>query len=242
MTRLIYVLPTFLMLILVPTKSLRAQEIKYEMFPTEEAEEQVVLSASVSKNTALSNIAMTRFGEQAGQTNTSVTNNNNGYVFPSAKRRFNRYVKSTIGPFSLFRSAASAGIQQWHNSPEEWGQGMEGYGKRFGSTVGSNAIRQTVTYGLSEAFKLDTGFEKSKHTKFWPRLKDALVQNVTSRTRSGKRVLSAPILVGTYAGTIIPSETWYPERYSYKDGLRGGSYSLLFGFGINIVREFFFNW
>jgi hypothetical protein len=119
---------------------------------------------------------------------------------------------------------------------------MEGYGKRFASTVGSNAIRQTVTYGLSEAFKLDTGFEKSKHTKFWPRLKDALVQNVTSRTRSGKRVLSAPILVGTYAGTIIPSETWYPERYSYKDGLRGGSYSLLFGFGINIVREFIFNW
>jgi hypothetical protein len=243
MTRLIYLLPIFLMLVLVPTKSLRAQEIKYEIAPlTEEAGEEVVVSSPVSKNVALSNLAMTRFGDQTGQTNTGATNNNSGYVFPSAKHRFNRYVKSTIGPFSLLRSAASAGIQQWDNSPLEWGQGMEGYGKRFASTVGSNAIRQTVTYGLSEAFKLDTGFEKSKHTKFWPRLKDALVQNVTSRTRSGKRVLSAPILVGTYAGTIIPSETWYPERYSYKDGLRGGSYSLLFGFGINIVREFIFNW
>jgi len=69
-------------------------------------------------------------------------------------------------------------------------------------------------------------------------MKDALLQNVTSRTKSGKRVMSAPRFEGVYTGAIIPAETWYPERYSYKDGLRNGTTTLLTGFGINLMREF----
>lgn len=164
------------------------------------------------------------------------------YVFPTSEQRLKRYGRSMFGPFALFRLAASAGITQWKDSPEEWEQGAEGYGKRLASEFGRNAIRQTVTYGLSEAFRLDTGFERSKRKGFGPRLKDALIQNITSRTRRGKRVLSVPILAGNYVAPVIAAESWYPERYSYKDGLRAGNYSLAAGFGINIVREFLFNW
>lgn len=163
------------------------------------------------------------------------------YVFPTSRQRFNRYVRNTVGPVSLVRSAASAGLSQWDNDPLEWGQGAEGYGKRFASNFGKNAVRHTVQYGLSEAFRLDTGFQRSKRKGFWPRLSDALVQNVTSRTRSGKRVLSAPIFVGVYSSSIIASETWYPSRYSYKDGLRSGTYTLATGFALNAIREFVIN-
>jgi hypothetical protein len=164
------------------------------------------------------------------------------YVFPTSKKRFDRYARSTVGPFSLLRNAASAGIDHWSDSPEEWEQGATGYGKRFASNFARNAIRQTVTYGLSEALRQDTGFERSKRKGFWPRLSDALVQNVTSRTRSGKRVISAPLIAGAYASSLIAVEAWYPERYSYKDALRSGTYSLATGFAINIVREFVYNW
>ena len=164
------------------------------------------------------------------------------YVFPTPRERFNRYVKSTVGPERLLRAAASAGIAQWRDSPEEWGQGAEGYGKRFASRMGQNAIRQTVIYGLDSAMGLDTGFERSKRKGFMPRLKDALVQNVTSRNRSGDRVISIPRFAGVYTGSIIATETWYPDRYSYKDGLRRGTTSLLTGFGINVVREFVIKW
>jgi hypothetical protein len=164
------------------------------------------------------------------------------YVFPTPRERFDRYVSSVVGPERLLRTAASAGLAQWRDSPEEWGQGAEGYGKRFASNMGQNAIRQTVTYGLDMALHLDTGFQRSKREGFFPRLKDALVQNVTSRNRSGNRVISVPRFAGVYAGSIIATETWYPERYSYKDGLRRGTTSLLTGFGINVVREFVINW
>ena len=109
------------------------------------------------------------------------------YVFPTHRERFNRYVKSTVGPFRLAWTAASAGIHQWSDSPEEWGQGMKGYGKRYASSFGQNAMQQTVTYGLDEAFGLDTGFRKSTREGFGARLKDALLENVTSRTRSEQR-------------------------------------------------------
>ena len=164
------------------------------------------------------------------------------YVFPDKGERFKRYVNSTVGPFRLLRTGVTAGIDQWSDSPEEWGQGMKGYGKRYASGLGRNAIQQSVTYGLDEAFRLDSGFQRSKREGFFPRLKDALLQNVTSRTRSGKRVISAPRFAGVYTGAIVASETWYPERYSYKDGLRSGTGTLLAGFGINVFREFVMNW
>ena len=171
-------------------------------------------------------------------TTSTTTTTTPEYVFPTAEERFKRYVKDTVGPWRLLRTGAAAGIQQWQDSPEEWGQGMKGYGKRFASGMGRNAIQQSVTYGLDSALRLDTGFQRSKREGFGPRLKDALLQNVTSRTRSGKRVVSVPRFAGIYTGSIIATETWYPDRYSYKDGLRQGTTTFVMGFGINMLREF----
>ncbi|HKS08872.1 MAG TPA: hypothetical protein VJS13_04945 [Pyrinomonadaceae bacterium] len=198
--------------------------------------------STVSQETTSTTQQTTTTTSQQSTTQTTQSTTTQDYVFPSHDERFKRYLKSTIGPFSLVRTGVSAGLNQWNDSPEEWGQGMKGYGKRYASGFGRNAIQQTVTYGLDEAFHLDTGFERSKRDGFGARLKDALLQNVTSRTRSGKRVISAPRFVGVYTGAIIAHETWYPERYSYKDGLRSGSMTLLTGFGINLFREFVVNW
>lgn len=160
------------------------------------------------------------------------------YVFPTRRERFNRYVKSTVGPFSLARNAISAGIDQARDTPDEWEQGASGYGKRYASSFGQNVIQQTVIYGLDSALGLDTGFRKSERKGFFPRMTDALVENIISRTRSGKRVISAPRFTGAYASAFISHEAWYPARYGYKDALRSGTRSWVSGFGINLLREF----
>jgi hypothetical protein len=164
------------------------------------------------------------------------------YVFPTHRERFDRYVKDTVGPFRLTRTAVSAGMDQWRDTPEEWGQGMKGYGRRYASSFGRNLIQQSVTYGLDEAFGVDSGFQRSNREGFGARVKHAFLETITSRKKNGNRVLSAPRIAGVYTGAIVATETWYPERYSYKDGLRIGTGTLITGFGINIVREFFINW
>lgn len=186
--------------------------------------------------------AVSVYSQDVSKKSTQPATTTPDYVFPSERERFRRYVLSTVGPWRLARTAATAGIDQWRDQPEEWGQGAQGFGKRYASSLGQNAIQQTVSYGLDEAMSLDSSFERSKREGFFPRMKDALMQNVTSRTRSGKRVISVPRFVGVYTGAIVATETWYPERYSYKDGLRHGTRSLLTGFGINLFREFVVNW
>ena len=191
--------------------------------------------------------AMAVYAQEAGPTpspdpaKTNTQKTDDDYVFPTHGERFKRYVKSSVGPFPLLRIGLAAGVDQWRDSPEEWEQGAKGYGRRFASGLGKNVIQQTVTYGLDEAMGLDTGFQPSKREGFFPRFKDALIQNVTSRTKSGKRVISVPRLAGVYTGSIVATETWYPERYSYKDGLRQGTRTLVTGFGFNLIREFVFN-
>ena len=160
------------------------------------------------------------------------------FTFPTRGERFNRYVKSTVGPSSFVGSALKAGIDQWADNPEEWEQGASGYGRRFASDFGRNAIQQTVVYGLDSALGLDIKFRRSTRKSFFPRMTDALAENITSRNRSGKRVISVPRLSGVFVSRIIQRETWYPSRYSYKDGLRSGTHSLAVGFGINLLREF----
>ena len=164
------------------------------------------------------------------------------YVFPTHRERFDRYVKDTVGPLRLARMTVGAGLDQWRDTPEEWGQGMKGYGRRFASSFGRNLVQQSVTYGLDEALGQDSGFQRSRKEGVFPRVKHAFLETITSRTKSGNRVLSAPRLAGVYTGAIVATETWYPERYSYKDGLRMGTGTLITNFGINLVREFFINW
>src|SRR5262245_52162280 len=53
----------------------------------------------------------------------------------SKRQRFNNYIIYTVGPMALIGNAAAAGLQQAADSPHEWGQGGEGYGKRFGHNM-----------------------------------------------------------------------------------------------------------
>ncbi len=51
-------------------------------------------------------------------------------------------------------------------------------------------------------------------------------------------MISVPRITGIYTAQIIKYEGWFPERFSYQDGLRSGTRSLAVGFGLNLLREF----
>jgi hypothetical protein len=160
------------------------------------------------------------------------------YVRPDSKKRFNRYVGSMFGPTALAKRVVSAGYSTWRNSPEEWGPHWEGFGKRFASGTGKSIIKSTVQYGLEEAFKLDSHYYRSKHKSVGARVKNALISPVTARDQNGKRVLGFPRIIGTYTGSIVAAETWYPDRYTWKNGLRSGTISFGMSAAFNLFKEF----
>jgi hypothetical protein len=161
------------------------------------------------------------------------------YTRPTATKRFNRYVKSIFGPVALGKNVLSAGYSTWRNSPEEWGDNWEGFGRRFASGLGKNAIKQTISYSLDEAFKLDSGSYRSNKKSVGGRLGDALMSPFTARKTDGKKVFGFPKVVGTYTASIIAAETWFPKRYTYKDGLKNGTISLGMNAAFSVFKEFF---
>lgn len=161
-----------------------------------------------------------------------------GYIRPDAKTRRSRFIKSLVGPFAIGKMAATAGISTWSNSPPEWGKKWEGFGRRAVSNFGKNAIKQTTTYVLDEAFKLDSHFYRSKSKSVGDRVRNALISPVTARDRNGKRVFGFPRIAGAYASSIIAYETWYPDPDDWTHGVRSGTISLGFNAAFNLFREF----
>lgn len=164
--------------------------------------------------------------------------NVNGYVRPSGDERRKSFIKSIVGPTSLGMTVVGAGYATARNSPREWGGGWPGFGKRVASSLGKKAIKNSAMYGLDEALKYDSKFYRSRDRSFSARIGNALISPVTARNARGKRVVGIPRIVGTYTSNIIAAETWYPARYTYKDGLRSGTISLGINAAVNLIKEF----
>jgi hypothetical protein len=160
------------------------------------------------------------------------------YVRPDAEKRFEHFVKDTVGPYAWAGIVAGAGIGTATGSPDGWKKNGKGLGKRVASNFGRSLIRNSVTYGLDEALKLDSRYYKSEKETVGSRVGNALLSTVTARRPNGNRTVGIPRIVGTYTANIIAAETWYPRGSDWKDGVRNGSISLGVNAMINLVREF----
>jgi hypothetical protein len=164
------------------------------------------------------------------------------YSRPTQKLMVDNYLFDAYGPYPISGAAVAAGINQFNNAPPEWGQGMAGFGKRFGSDFAIAAIGTTARYGLAEVLKEDTLYYRCECRGLLPRMSHAVISTVTARRGpDGHRVFSFSALAAPYAGASAAIYGWYPNRFGAKDALRLGSYNLLFYAGGNVALEFFYS-
>jgi hypothetical protein len=163
------------------------------------------------------------------------------YTQPMQATKFNNYFFDAFGPYPIAVAAVTAGIDQIDNSPPEWNGGAEGYGKRFGSDLGIEAVSTMTRYALSQALKQDPLYYRCECNGVFPRLGHAVVSTFTACTgEDGHRVFSFSAVVGPYAGSVVAVYAWYQNRYGAKDALRIGNYSLLEYMGGNVALEFLY--
>jgi len=164
------------------------------------------------------------------------------YMRPPQATKLRNYFFDTFGPYPIVGAGLAGGINQVQNTPPEWGRGVEGYGKRFGSDFGIAAVTTTTRYALSEAFHEDTLYYRCECKGVFRRLRHAVISTFTARRGDdGHRVFSFPDLVAPYVGTMTAVYGWYPGRYDYKDAFRMGNYSLVGYIGANIALEFLYS-
>jgi len=111
------------------------------------------------------------------------------YTRPTEKTKIHNYFFDAFGPYPIVGAAFVAGVNQAYNSPPEWKQGAEGYGKRFGSNLGIETVSTTTRYGLAEAFREDTLYYGCECRGAFRRLTHAMISTLTARRgEDGHRV------------------------------------------------------
>lgn len=170
--------------------------------------------------------------------NMAGTENANEFQPLTQQQRTRIYLKTMINPFGYIKAGLSAGIDQWNDNPEEWGQGASAYGKRYANILGQYSIQRTVTFGLSSVLHEDNRYFNSGKSGFWPRTRYALESGILARHDNGHRYISLSQLGGVAAGAFI-SRTWLPPSQN-SPGNAAVSFGITMGsnIGFGVVKEF----
>src|SRR5438552_10194018 len=121
-----------------------------------------------------------------------------------------QFVKRTFGPAAVGFAGASAAIGQVRNSPHEWGQGVGGFAKRFGSSFASHVVKNGIKFPIAYALHEDLSYHPSGKRGFMPRLGYALESTViTRKTNTGRRTPAVGEISGTVGSSLI-SRAWQP--------------------------------
>ena len=160
------------------------------------------------------------------------------YIPLTAQERWDDYVKRSFSLGAVTGRGARIGVTNlWSNNPPEWGRGAEGYGKRFASDFSRAWMRRGMESAGAYALGQDPRYIRCPCNNAFKRVGHAMSQAVLTYDNDGNRVFGTARVGSRYAAAMIET-TWFPDRYSWKDGFREGSQSFI-GVGLfNVVREF----
>jgi hypothetical protein len=158
----------------------------------------------------------------------------------SSKQKFRLGLRLLVDPATFAAAGITAGIQQQRNSYWQWGQGTEGFAKRFGAaylTASSNllitsALASSVLHQDPRYFYSGRG---TKAQRAWYAIESAF----RSKGDNGKWQPAYASVAGTVAAAEF-SQVYYPgSRTQYS--LLGRSMMFHFGglVGLNLAQEFF---
>ena len=154
------------------------------------------------------------------------------------KKRLKVYSEDLFSPFHFFMAGASAGVAQAKNIPSEWGQGAEGYGRRYANYYATATVSNMLQMAGDDLLHEDNLYYGSGEHGVWRRVKYAVKSSVLARGADGTQHFSIS-QVGSTAGAAFISRLWQPrDERSFADGAQSFGIALATNAGVNIVREF----
>jgi len=105
-----------------------------------------------------------------------------------------------------------AGVSQAENSEPGYGQGAQGYGKRFGAAFADGTIENFMTGAvLPSLLRQDPRFFQESQGKFWHRTGYAISRIFVTRTDSGHQQFNYSEIVGSAASAAISTYSYHPS-------------------------------
>ena len=128
----------------------------------------------------------------------------------NARQKFKMFAETTIDPVTFVGAGASAGFSQWQNDDSSWGQGAEGYGKRYAAAfTDSTASNFFGQFLYPVIFRQDPRYYRKGNGDTGARMGHALAHTFVTRSDAGN---SAPnySLWATTASTVALANLYHP--------------------------------
>ena len=175
--------------------------------------------------------------ENVGENPATTPTSDAGQNRLTTREKFSVFGRRIISPAGFAKSAFTASINQAQNSPEEWGQGMEGFAKRYSHKIANRTVENGIGFLVSVPLRQDPRYFHSTETGLWRRARHALIYTVLTPTDSGGRTFAAWRFAGSYGAQVV-SNAWRPERYrTVSDTLLRGTVSVGFDAASNFFKE-----
>ena len=161
------------------------------------------------------------------------------YAPLTGKERWNLYLRDAFwSPGVFFKAAGPALGSQLNNDPTKWGQGMEGYSKRFANRFGRNALQETYEAAGAALLQHEVRYIRSGRSGFLPRAAHALTANFVTYDRRGHRTPHVSRVGAAFAAEFT-GNLWMPAGYrDTSKAVRGVGIQLGVGSALNLFREF----
>lgn len=148
-------------------------------------------------------------------------------------------VRETFDPVTVLGIAYDAGISQAENNDPSYGQGAEGYGRRFGAGLAGEASSQLFKDFLYPTiFSQDPRYYRLGHGSTRKRFFHALEHSVVAHREDGTQMFNYTEWLGTTSSVVL-SNTYHPDN---KRGVGSAAtrvaYNVGGDIGFNVLREF----
>jgi hypothetical protein len=157
----------------------------------------------------------------------------------SAKDKFLLFVRSSIDPVAFLDAGFNAGLDQAQNNDPSYGQGAQGYGRRFGAEVaGQTSSRLFSEFAYPSLFHEDPRYYRKGNGAVPKRLLYALGHSVLAHRDDGSTMFNFSEWLGT-ASTVVLSNTYHPDnRRGFAPAAERVGYGVLQDAGFDVLREF----
>jgi hypothetical protein len=154
-------------------------------------------------------------------------------------QKFAQVPKNFFNPFTFIAVGVEAGIDQAADFHHGYGQGAEGYGKRYGADLADTATGQLFGIGVYPSiFHTDPRYYRMGKGSFFSRTTYAGTRVLVTRTDSGRRILNFPEILASATSSGI-ARSYYPD-----DERTAGDFAVSMGTRIafdaayNFAKEF----
>src|SRR5580704_11348859 len=130
----------------------------------------------------------------------------------TAGQKFKVVGRSLIDPSEFVLIGFVAGLGQASDSNPTFGQGAQGYAKRYGTSYADNAVENFMASAvLPSLLHQDPRYYQLGHGSFVQRAGHALARVVITRTDSGKEQFNYSEVFGAGIAATISTYTYHPE-------------------------------